>query len=89
MEVFDLLAGVYNAFNARDVDRVLAAVHPEVDWPNGMEGGYVHGHAAVRDYWTRQWRSIRTSSHGASPSRAMGASPSMSIRSYETCRGAS
>jgi len=27
-----------------------------VDWPNGMEGGYVHG--AVRDYWTRQWRLI-------------------------------
>jgi ketosteroid isomerase-like protein len=58
MEVFDLLAGVYAAFNARDVDRVLAAMHPEVDWPNGLEGGYVHGHAAVRDYWTRQWRSI-------------------------------
>jgi ketosteroid isomerase-like protein len=58
MEVFDLLGAVYAAFNARDVDRVLAAMHPDVDWPNGMEGGYVHGHAAVRDYWTRQWRSI-------------------------------
>src|SRR5258705_9031085 len=52
MEVFDLLGGVYAAFNARDVDRVLAAMHPDVDWPNGMEGGYVHGRDAVRDYWT-------------------------------------
>ena len=58
MEVFGLLAEVYAAFNARDVDRVLAAMHPDVDWPNGMEGGYVHGHAAVRDYWTRQWQAI-------------------------------
>ena len=33
-------------------------MHPEVDWPNGMEGEYVHGHDAVRDYWTRQWRLI-------------------------------
>jgi hypothetical protein len=25
---------------------------------NGLEGGYVHGHEAVRDYWTRQWTLI-------------------------------
>jgi nuclear transport factor 2 (NTF2) superfamily protein len=58
MEAFNLLGGVYAALNARDVDRVLAAMHPDVDWPNGMEGGYVHGRDAVRDYWTRQWRLI-------------------------------
>ena len=58
MEAFNLLGGVYAAFNARDVDRVLAAMHPDVDWPNGMDGGYVHGRDAVRDYWTRQWRLI-------------------------------
>lgn len=33
-------------------------MHPDVDWPNGMDGGRVHGHDAVREYWTRQWRSI-------------------------------
>ena len=38
------LAAVYAAFNARDVDRALAALHPDVDWPNGLEGGRVHGH---------------------------------------------
>lgn len=48
----------YAAFNARDIDAALATMHPDVDWPNGMEGGRVHGHAAVRDYWTRQWGMI-------------------------------
>jgi hypothetical protein len=33
-------------------------MHPEVIWPNGMEGGYVHGHEGVRAYWTRQWSMI-------------------------------
>ena len=27
----------------------------DVDWPNGMEGGRVHGYDEVRAYWTRQW----------------------------------
>jgi hypothetical protein len=50
-----LLEAAYEAFNARDIDRALAAMHVDVDWPNGMEGGHVHGRDAVRDYWTRQW----------------------------------
>jgi len=53
-----LLECTYEAFNARDIDRALSTVHPDVDWPNGMEGGRVHGRAAVREYWTRQWCSI-------------------------------
>jgi len=54
----DLLERTYRAFNARDIDAVLAVLDPEVDWPNGMEGGRVRGHPAARDYWTRQWRLI-------------------------------
>jgi hypothetical protein len=54
----DRLTNAYNAFNARDLEAALAAMHPEVDWPNGMEGGRVHGHSAVREYWTRQWSLI-------------------------------
>jgi len=50
-----LLIAAYDAFNARDLDRVLLLMHPNVDWPNGMEGGRVAGVAAVREYWTRQW----------------------------------
>ena len=30
-------------------------MHPDVDWPNGMEGGREVGHDAVRAYWTRQF----------------------------------
>lgn len=52
------LRGIYAAFNARDIDSVLAVVHPEVVWPNAMEGGTVHGHAGIREYWTRQWKQI-------------------------------
>src|SRR5688572_16545952 len=54
----DLLTTAYAAFNARDVERALATMHPDVAWPNGMEGGYVHGHDGVREYWIRQWRLI-------------------------------
>ena len=51
----DLLRRAYAAFNARDIDRALAVMHPDVDWPNGMEGGRELGHDAVRAYWTRQF----------------------------------
>ena len=34
------------------------ALHPDVDWPNAFEGGRVHGTAAVRAYWTRQFALI-------------------------------
>ena len=50
-----LLKRVYDRFNARDMGAVLQALHEDVIWANGMEGGYVHGREAVRSYWTRQW----------------------------------
>src|SRR5215510_5592754 len=54
----DLLICTYNAFNARDIDAVLAVMHPKVDWPNGWEGERVYGHQGVREYWMRQWGAI-------------------------------
>jgi len=51
----DLLVKIYSAFNRRDVESILAVMHPDVEWPNGMEGGWVHGREGVRAYWTRQW----------------------------------
>jgi hypothetical protein len=33
-------------------------MHPDVDWPNGMEGGRERGRDAVRAYWTRQFTII-------------------------------
>ncbi len=54
----ELLISAYANFNARALDAVLVLMHKDVDWPNGMEGGRVHGHQGVRDYWTRQWSLI-------------------------------
>lgn len=51
----ELLLGAYRDFNARRLEAVLARMRPDVVWANGMEGGFVHGHEGVRDYWTRQW----------------------------------
>lgn len=50
---------LYDAFNARDLGRVLGAMTSDVDWPNGWEGGRLTGHDQVRDYWERQWREVR------------------------------
>lgn len=53
-----VLRGAYQAFNARDIETALELMHSEVDWPNAWEGGRLVGHAALRDYWTRQFAAI-------------------------------
>lgn len=54
----ELLKRVYDRFNARDIETVLAAMHEDVIWANGMEGGHVRGRNEVRSYWIRQWGMI-------------------------------
>jgi ketosteroid isomerase-like protein len=54
----ELLEHLYDRFNARDMEAALATMHLNVTWANGMEGGHVHGHDGVRNYWTRQWAII-------------------------------
>ena len=54
----DLIKKAYSAFNERDIDRALSAMQPNVQWSNGWEGGYINGHVAIKDYWTRQWKEI-------------------------------
>jgi ketosteroid isomerase-like protein len=54
----ELLKVAYEAFNARNIDAVLALMRADVDWPNGMEGGRVFGRENVRGYWKRQWEII-------------------------------
>ena len=58
MEHEPRLRALYAAFNAREIDTVLAALADDVDWPNAWEGGRLRGRAEVRDYWTRQWAEI-------------------------------
>lgn len=53
-----LLTRLYEAFNRKDIEAVVAALHPDVDWPNLLDGGRLHGREAVRDYWKRQFAII-------------------------------
>jgi hypothetical protein len=53
-----ILNQLYQDFNDRAIDAVLAYLHTDVAWPNGWEGGYVYGHEEVRAYWLRQWQTI-------------------------------
>jgi ketosteroid isomerase-like protein len=58
LDQVEFLKRIYERFNARDMEIVLACLHPEVTWANGMDGGHVHGREAVRSYWTRQWAMV-------------------------------
>ncbi|TVT39339.1 nuclear transport factor 2 family protein [Hymenobacter setariae] len=53
-----LITAAYDAFNARQIDAVLATMHPDVAWPRAWEGDHVQGYAQVRAYWTQQWQEI-------------------------------
>jgi ketosteroid isomerase-like protein len=65
----EFLTHLYERFNARDMESLLATMHPDVVWANGMDGGYVYGRDGVRSYWTRQWSMIdpRVEPTGFSP----------------------
>ena len=54
----ETLRRIYDRFNARDIDGVLAVLANDVAWANGMDGGHVQGREAVRAYWTRQWAMV-------------------------------
>jgi ketosteroid isomerase-like protein len=54
----EILKCIYDRFNARDIDGVLAALADDVCWANGMDGCHVRGREAVRAYWTRQWSMV-------------------------------
>jgi len=54
-----LLAQLYAAFNDRDVGALVAAMHPDVSWPNYLEGGRIEGRAALESYWIEQFKVVR------------------------------
>jgi len=56
--LIELLREAYAAFNARDIDAVLALMTPDVAWPRAFKGGFVRGPEEVRAYWTEQWSEI-------------------------------
>lgn len=57
-EEITVLKDLYDRFNARDMENLLAAMDPDVVWANGMDGGHVHSRDGVRSYWTRQWATV-------------------------------
>jgi ketosteroid isomerase-like protein/general stress protein 26 len=78
-----LLHRAYAAFNARNIDGVLALMVPDVVWPNGMEGGFVRGHQAVREYWTRQWTLVDPN---VKPARIAAAGGRFSVEVHQVVR---
>jgi hypothetical protein len=48
MDRIDRLRATYAAFNARDIDAVLAQMSADVDWPNAVANGVVAVDAAGR-----------------------------------------
>ena len=49
---------VYQNFNNRNIDLVINQMTDDVQWANGMDGGYVYGHDGVRAYWTKQFEVV-------------------------------
>jgi ketosteroid isomerase-like protein len=54
----DFLQNLYDAFNRREIETILAMMAEDVKWANGMEGGFVYGRENVREYWRRQFEII-------------------------------
>ena len=50
-----LLTGLYEAFNRKDIEAVVGALHPDVSWPNLFGEGRLHGQEALRAMWREQF----------------------------------
>ena len=49
------LETLYDAFNKREFETIFAMMQPDVKWANGMDGGFIYGRDAVREYWRKQF----------------------------------
>jgi nuclear transport factor 2 (NTF2) superfamily protein len=54
-----LLRNLYEAFNKREFEKIISMMQPDVKWANGMEGGFVYGRDAVREYWRKQFEVVQ------------------------------
>jgi SnoaL-like domain len=50
----EFLEKLYAAFNERRFDELITMMHPDVEWENGMQGGFIQGRENVREYWRKQ-----------------------------------
>ena len=53
------LQNLYDAFNKREIETIISLMRPDAKWANGLEGGFVYGRDAVREYWTNQFKDIQ------------------------------
>jgi len=53
------LQNLYDAFNKREIEIIISRMRQVVKWANGLEGGFVYGRDAVREYWTNQFKMIQ------------------------------
>ena len=75
---------LYERFNAKDIDGVLAKLSDDVEWANGMDGGYVQGHDGIRAYWKHQWSIVDP--HVEPAHFAQGADGSLIVEVKQTIR---
>lgn len=55
----DTLTELYDAFNRRDIAAFLKKLHPIVKWANDLQGGFLYGRDAVRDYSQKQFATMQ------------------------------
>ena len=55
----EFLQNLYDAFNNREIETIISFMRPDVKWANGVEGGFVYGNDAVREYWIDQFKDIQ------------------------------
>ncbi len=55
----EFLQNLYDAFNNREIETIISFMRPDVKWANGVEGGFVYGCDAVREYWNNQFNDIQ------------------------------
>ena len=51
-----LLSDLYEAYNRKDIEAVVAALHPEIDWPALFSEGRIQGAEAVRQLFTEPFK---------------------------------
>ena len=59
-DIKSFFKNIYQYFNERNIELVIDNMTDDVQWANGMEGGYLYGRDAVREYWTRQFGLINS-----------------------------
>ena len=50
-----LIWRLFEAINQTDIEAALAVLHPDVDWPGGLEVRRLRGRESIRSCWLAAW----------------------------------